>query len=179
MLIVFTVLTGIIYPMFITLVAQTAFSDQANGSLIRKNGKVVGSSLIGQSFTNDIYFSGRPSESDYDATNSGAYNYGPASSNLITMVKANIADARKKNGLGHDSPVPSDMVTASASGLDPDISIENAMIQAKRVSFLRNIPIADLLKAISNNMDARLFGFWGIDKVNVLKLNILLDRLKK
>jgi K+-transporting ATPase ATPase C chain len=178
MLVVFTVFTGIIYPMFITLVSQVAFNDQANGSLVKKDGKIIGSSLIGQSFTNDSYFNGRPSECDYDATNSGAYNYGPASSNLISMVKAKIDDVRKKNILGPDSPVPSDMVTASASGLDPDISIENASIQAKRISFLRNIPLARVMEIISNNSESRVFGFWGIDKVNVLKLNLALDSIK-
>lgn len=178
MLIVFTVFTGVIYPLFITLVSQVAFNDQANGSLLKKDGKVIGSGIIGQSFTNDSYFNGRPSECDYDATNSGAYNYGPASSNLISMVKAKIDDVRKKNSLETGSYVPSDMVTASASGLDPDISIENAMIQARRISFLRNIPLSDLTKVISNNIDSKVFGFWGIDKVNVLKLNLALDSIK-
>lgn len=179
MILVFTVLTGFIYPMFITLVSQVSFNDRANGSLLKKDGRVVGSALIGQSFTNGGYFNGRPSEYDYDATNSGAFNYGPASSNLIAMVRAKISDVREKNSLEPGSPLPSDMVTSSASGLDPDISVENAMIQAKRISFIRNIPLPDLLKVVSNNMDSRLFGFWGVNKVNVLKLNIALDELKK
>ena len=178
MLAIFTVLTGIVYPLFITLVDQAAFNYQANGSLVKKNGRVVGSMLIGESFTNDSYFNGRPSECDYDATNSGAFNYGPASSNLISMVNSKIADVRNKNGLDARSPVPADMVTASASGLDPDIGIENAEIQAKRISRLRNIPIAALMEIVSNNMDSRVLGFWGIDKVNVLKLNLALDEMK-
>ena len=178
MLTVFTILTGIIYPLAMTLIAQNAFKDQANGSLVLKNGKIIGSLLIGQLFTNDIYFNGRPSECDYDATNSGAFNFGPSSSNLITMVKTRIEDARRKNGLTPGSPIPSDMVTASASGLDPDISIENALIQARRISSLHKIPLKKILRLISNTMDLKTQGFWGIDKVNVLKLNLALGELK-
>ncbi len=178
MLVVFTALTGFFYPLFITLVAQTAFNRQANGSLVMVNGKIIGSELIGQPVTNDAYFTGRPSECDYDATNSGAYNYGPASSNLIVMVNARISDAMNKYGLAPGTAIPSDMVTASASGLDPDISIENAAIQAKKISALRHIPIEKIMMIISNTMDSRVMDFWGIDKVNVLKLNLALGGLK-
>lgn len=133
--------------------------------------------LIGQSFTNDSYFIGRLSECNYDATNSGAYNYGPSSSNLINMVFSQIKTVMQDNGIAAGTPIPPDMVTSSASGLDPDISAGNAFIQAKRISTIRKIPLEKITKLISNTMDSRVLGFWGVDKVNVLKLNMALDSL--
>jgi potassium-transporting ATPase KdpC subunit len=177
-LIVFTILTGLIYPLLITGISQIAFPKQANGSMIIKEGKNIGSELIGQSFTNDIYFHGRPSANDYDATNSGGYNFGPTSSNLIIMVSNRILDIREKNDLPAGAPVPADMVLASASGLDPDISIENALIQSERIAARRNIPLETVKKLIDENKDVLIAGFWGIEKVNVLKLNIALDEIK-
>ncbi len=178
LLIIMTVLTGIFYPLLITGIAQLAFPKQANGSLIVKDGKIIGSELIGQSFTNDIYFQGRPSASDYDSTNSGGFNLGPCSSNLILAVSNRIAEIRKINKLDDTAKIPPDMALASASGLDPDISIENAEIQAKRIAGKRNISIEKIKKIIEDNKENGKYGFWGIEKVNVLKLNMALDLLK-
>ncbi len=172
-LIVFTVLTGLVYPFLITGIAQIAFPKQSNGSLVMRNGKIAGSGLIGQLFTNDIYFWGRPSASDYDATNSGGYNYGPTSSNLINMVSNRILDIRRINNLPEGAAIPADMALASASGLDPDISVSNAMIQAGRIAKIRNLNINDVKILILSNRENIL----SEQKVNVLKLNLALDKL--
>jgi K+-transporting ATPase ATPase C chain len=175
-LLVFTLLTGIIYPLLITGISQLAFPKQANGSLIYKNGENIGSELIGQSFTNASYFHGRPSASDYDASASGGYNLGPASSNLIMMVSNRIEAVRKNNNLDKNMPIPPDMVLASASGLDPDISVDNAYLQMNRIAGTRRIPVENVKKLINSHKDVVQYGFWGIDKINVLKLNIELDK---
>lgn len=177
-LLVFTLITGFIYPLLITGISQLVFSKQANGSLVVRNGKITGSELIGQLFTGAEYFQGRPSSSDYDATNSGGFNFGPASSNLIIAVSNRVIAVRKADDLAPGISIPPDMVLASASGLDPDISVSNAMIQTKRVAVVRKLPEEKVRLLIESLKEKQLSGFWGMEKINVLKLNIALDSMK-
>lgn len=168
--IVFSVLLGLVYPLAITGIAQATMSYKANGSLIKADGRVVGSSLIGQKFDKPEYFNSRPSAVDYNASGSGASNLGPSSKKLIARVKEDIV---KNNLVGQK--VPADMVLASASGLDPHISLENAQLQIPRISKIRNISEAEVKKLVSQNTDPDFIGIWGQRGVNVLKLNIALD----
>lgn len=184
----FIILCGLIYPLLTTVVANVIFPHQAQGSLITVNGKVIGSELIGQNFTSPKYFHPRPSattktgttdKSDpYNAAQSGASNYGPTNKKLIDGVKDAATAYRKENGLSADSLVPIDALTASASGLDPDISIANANLQASRVAKARNIPLTDIKKLITSNTIKRQLGILGEPRVNVLKINLALDHLK-
>ena len=178
-LIIMTALTGVIYPLAVTGVAQAAFKDKANGSLIRKDGKVVGSSLIGQTFADAKYFHSRPSAAGagYDGTASSGSNLGPTNPALLDAVKQRVATYRTANGLSADVPVPADAVTASGSGLDPQISIANARLQAARVAKTRGIAVAVVDKAIHANTAARPLGVLGDPGVNVLLMNLSLDRL--
>jgi potassium-transporting ATPase KdpC subunit len=173
----FTIITGLVYPFLMTGIAQLAFPRQANGSVIRVNGKTVGSEWIGQNFTKDIYFHGRASSLDYQADNSGGYNYGPGSSNLVAMVSDRIRDIRSREGLKPDDVIPPDMALASGSGLDPDISVENALIQSKRVASSRKMELKVVQDTLLKNADHPLFGVIGVVKVNVLKLNLALDKI--
>lgn len=168
--IIFSILLGLVYPLTITGIAQVVFPQKANGSLIIENGKVIGSSLIGQKFDNPKYIYPRPSAVDYNASGSGASNLGPSSKKLAEQVKERIAN------LGQKTNLPADMVLTSASGLDPHISLENAKIQAQRVSKIRNISETQINKLIDENTDHELLGIWGQEGVNVLKLNIALDK---
>jgi potassium-transporting ATPase KdpC subunit len=186
MIIVLTVLTGLVYPLVMTGVAQVAFHDRADGSLVKRDGKVVGSSLIGQNFTDakgsplPQYFQPRPSaagDNGYDAMASGGSNLGPSNRKLLDDVAKRAADYRQLNGLAADAKVPADAVTASASGLDPDISLANARLQARRVATARNIPVGTVQKLIDEHTDARQLGVLGEKTVNVLDLNLALDRL--
>jgi|SRR5690242_7068567 len=186
MIIVLTVLTGLVYPLIMTGVAQVAFHDRADGSLVKRDAKVVGSSLIGQNFTDakgsplPQYFQPRPSaagDNGYDAMASGGANLGPSNRKLLDDVAKRAADYRQLNGLAADAKVPADAVTASASGLDPDISLANARLQARRVATARNIPVGTVQKLIDEHTDARQLGVLGEKTVNVLDLNLALDRL--
>lgn len=170
--IIFSILLGLVYPLAITGIAQVAFPQKANGSLIVENEQVIGSSLIAQKFDSPKYFSPRPSAVDYNAAGSGASNLGPSSMKLVEQVKA------RTEKLGQKAPLPADMVLTSASGLDPHISVENAKLQAKRVAKVRSLQIATLYELISNNTDSEFLGIWGQDGVNVLKLNLALDKVK-
>ena len=172
------VLVSGIYPVVVWGIAQTLFPRQANGSMIVQNGKIIGSERIAQDFTQPHYFHPRPSsagELGYDAASSGGSNLGPTSKKLIDSVKERIAAYRAENGLPPTVPVPADAVTASGSGLDPHISVPNALIQAKRVARARGIgedAVKERIKAYTEGPD---FGILGREGVNVLKLNLALD----
>jgi len=166
-----------IYPVVVWAVGQGLFSGKANGSLVRSNGKVLGSALIAQGFAGSAYFHPRPSAAGqgYDAVNSGGTNLGPTSKKLIEDVKHRIADYLVENGLAADTPVPADAVTSSASGLDPHISVRNALLQAARVAKARGIAEKDVLAKVEAHTEGRILGFLGEPRVNVLTLNLSLD----
>lgn len=176
--IVFTLLTGILYPLAVTGVAQLAFPHQANGSLVPANGKNVGSSLIAQNFTKPEYFHPRPSaagDKGYDPTSSGASNLGPTNPALADRLKKDIAAFRKDNP-DFTGPIPADAVTTSGSGLDPDISPANAMAQAARVAKARNVTPDRVAELVTAHTQGRQFGFLGEPRVNVLELNLAVDQ---
>ncbi len=194
MVVVFTILCGFAFPLVITGIARVAFPTQAQGSLIRRDGKIVGSALIGQSFARPEYFHPRPSAagSGYDAANSGGTNLGPTSDKLINGVHKKLPNGkddpgnfdgikdlaaayRAENGLPAGAPVPADAVTRSASGLDPHISPENAGLQAPRVARARGMSEDAVRKLVAENTEGRQLGFLGEPRVNVLKLTLALD----
>jgi K+-transporting ATPase ATPase C chain len=166
-----------IYPALVWAVGQGLFSGKANGSLVKVDGKVAGSSLLAQGFTAPKYFHPRPSAAGqgYDAVNSGGTNLGPTSKKLIEDVKQRVADYRTENGLAPDARVPADAVTSSASGLDPHISVRNALMQAARVAKARGIGEKDVMAKVEANTEGRTFGLLGEPRVNVLTLNLSLD----
>jgi potassium-transporting ATPase KdpC subunit len=188
MIVVMTLITGLAYPLAMTGIAQVLFPYQANGSLITKDGKVIGSALIGQNFSSDKYFHGRPSgttEPDpknpsktiavpYAADNSAASNLGPTSKALVDRVKGDAATLANENP---GTPIPSDLVTTSASGLDPDITPAGAYFQVPRVAKARGLPEDQVRRLVSDHITGRLFGLVGEPHVNVLKLNLALDAL--
>ena len=175
--IVFTVITGILYPLAITGISQVAFHNQANGSLLVRDGKVVGSELLAQQFTGDKYFWPRPSAGSYATVPSGASNLGPTSQALQSNVTANATAFRTGNKLAADAPVPADMVFTSASGLDPHISPEAARLQVGRVAAARSLG-ADQVKALVEKfVESPQWGIFGEARVNVLRLNLALDEL--
>jgi K+-transporting ATPase ATPase C chain len=166
-----------IYPAFVWVVAQGLFPREANGSLITEKATVIGSSLLAQGFAGERYFHPRPSAAGqgYDAVSSGGSNLGPISQKLIDTVKQRVADYRKENGLGPDAPVPADAVTTSASGLDPHISVQNALLQARRVAYTRGMSDEGIRKRIEEHTEGRTLWIFGEPRVNVLKLNLALD----
>ncbi|HLN90990.1 MAG TPA: K(+)-transporting ATPase subunit C [Patescibacteria group bacterium] len=166
-----------IYPAVVWAVGQGLFSNKANGSLVRVDGNVVGSSLLAQGFTAPNYFHPRPSAAGkgYDAANSGGSNLGPTSKTLIDGVQDRVAAYRAENVLPPDARVPADAVTSSASGLDPHISVRNALLQAPRVAKARGIGEKDVLAKIGAHTEGRTLGFLGEPRVNVLTLNLSLD----
>jgi len=175
---VFTLLTGVAYPLLVTGVAQVAFPHRADGSLVEHDGALVGSSLIGQAFTGDEWFHPRPSAAGggYDGTASGASNLGPTNEDHLEAVAARAARYRVVNGLADDAPVPVDAVTASGSGLDPHISIANARVQAPRVARTRGLDLGVVLQLVDAHAQGRGWGFLGEPGVNVLELNLALER---
>jgi len=177
MLLTLTVLTGLIYPLLITALAQTVSPDRANGSLLRLGGRTVGSRLIGQEFTGPEYFHGRPSAKAYDAGNSGGSNLGPSSAALITGTTGTISRYRTENGLPTGQPVPGDAVLASGSGLDPHITPENAFLQVKRVALARHLSEKRIDDLVKMHLQGPTFGFLGQSRICVLDLNIALDQL--
>jgi potassium-transporting ATPase KdpC subunit len=177
MTLVLTILTGLIYPAIVTGLAQTLFPSQAHGSLVTVNGKIVGSSLIGQNFSKPEYFHPRPSaagDKGYDASASSGSNYGPTNQKLIDRVKASVEQYRKENP-DYTGSIPADAVTASASGLDPQISPANADIQAVRVARARNLDAARVRELVARVTEKPWLGFIGEPRVNVLTLNLALD----
>jgi potassium-transporting ATPase KdpC subunit len=178
LLILLTVITGVIYPIVVTVVAQVAFPSQANGSFVlTADGRTIGSSLIGQEFSDAKYFQGRPSaagKDGYDASGSAGSNLGPTSQALIDRISADVDRLRAANGGG---PVPVDLVTTSASGLDPDISPAAAEYQVARVAGARGMSEADVRAAVARHTEQPLLGFLGEARVNVLLLNLDLDGL--
>jgi potassium-transporting ATPase KdpC subunit len=188
LLIVMTVLTGLVYPLAVTGIAQVVFPHQANGSLVEQDGKVVGSALIGQNFTEPKYFHGRPSATTdtdpnnasktipapYNAANSGGSNAGPTSKALIERVQSDVATLKKDN----PAPIPVDLVTTSASGLDPDITPAAAEFQITRVATARNLSVERVRGLVANAAEGRFLGIFGEPRVNVLKLNLALDARK-
>jgi len=175
MTIVTTLILGVIYPLAITAIAQVAFPSQANGQLIERDGKVVGSRIIGQGFSSPGYFRSRPSAAGmgYDATNSAGSNLGPTNKKLIDAVTANVEAARKENP---NAPIPIDLVTTSASGFDPHISPAAADFQVPHVARERGMSEADLRQLVEAHTEGRQLGFFGEPRVNVLELNLVLDR---
>jgi len=188
LLIALTLITGLAYPLAITGIAETIFPSQAQGSLIEKDGKVVGSTLIGQNFTEDKYFHGRPSattapdpqdstktvSAPYNAANSGGANLGPTNKTLIERVQGDVEKLKAENP---SMPVPIDLVTTSGSGLDPDISPEAALFQVPRVAKARKLPVDRVRQLVQDHIEGRTFGILGEPRVNVLQLNLDLDKL--
>ncbi|MDE2497121.1 MAG: potassium-transporting ATPase subunit KdpC [Xanthomonadaceae bacterium] len=179
LLLLLTAITGLVYPFAVTGLAQLVFPHQANGSLILRNGKPVGSDLIGQQFTDPKYFWGRPSATTpqpYNGAASGGSNLGPSNPALTAAVKQRIAALRAADP-GNDAPVPVDLVTASGSGLDPDISPAAAQYQLNRVARARSLPPAEVRALVDRYTRGRQFGVLGEPRVNVMELNLALDKL--
>ena len=188
LIVLMTVLTGLAYPLFMTGVAQVLFPHQANGSLIEKDGKAIGSELIGQNFTDDKYFHGRPSATTdtdpndstktvpapYNAGNSGGSNAGPTAKSLIERVQGDVETLKKEK----DGPIPVDMVTTSGSGLDPHITPAAAEFQVARVAKARGLSEDKVRELVAENTEGRVIGIFGEPRVNVLKLNLVLDAVK-
>lgn len=175
---VMTILLGVLYPLTITGISQLIFPKQANGSLIKQGGKIIGSDLIGQNFSKPEYFHPRPSaagDKGYDATASNGSNYGPTNKKLIDRVSASIDQFRKENP-DYKGPIPADLVTASASGLDPHISPDSAQAQVERIAKARGIASDMLTSLVAQAIEPPSLGIFGEPRVNVLKLNLALDQ---
>lgn len=171
------ILTGGLYPLTVWTIAQVVFPHQANGSLIRREGKIAGSRLIAQDFTGPQYFHPRPSSCGYDGARSGGSNLGPLSQKLVDRVKESVAQYRRENNLPENILIPPDAVCASASGLDPHISVKNAKLQAARIARTRNLTRDEVMRLVGECTAGPAIGFLGEPGVNVLRLNLALDDL--
>jgi len=177
MFLILTLITGVFYPLAVTGIAQVLFPHQANGSLIMADGKALGSELIGQQFDDPKYFWGRPSAAGYNAAASSGSNYGPMNPALMDSVQARI-NALHAADSDNPLPIPVDLVTASASGLDPHISVAAALYQVHRVASARGLNEADVQSLVEKYTESRQFGFLGEPRVNVLQLNLALDGIQ-
>jgi K+-transporting ATPase ATPase C chain len=177
--IIFSILLGIVYPLTITVIAQLTMPAKANGSLVAIDGKIVGSKLIGQRFSSASCFHGRPSAVDYNAAGSGGSNLGPSSQKLMNIVNERMTEVKTINALQPESKLPADMVLASASGLDPHISTQNALLQVSRIAKARSLSEDQIRRLIGRHTAPDLIGIWGQKGVNVLTLNLALDELSK
>jgi potassium-transporting ATPase KdpC subunit len=182
-LLVFSVLTGVLYPLLFTGATQVIFVGQADGSLVEVDGRVVGSDLIGQAWEGEEWFYGRPTGVDYDASASAGVNLGPLSEDLSTMI-----DERAASIVELESPyqeqtevadIPVDLLTSSSSGLDPHISVEGAVFQAPRIAEVRGVELSEVEELIEEHIQARTLGVWGQERVNVLRLNLALERIAR
>jgi K+-transporting ATPase ATPase C chain len=173
----FTLICGVAFPLVVWGIGQAAFSDQAGGSLVHAGGRVVGSSLIGQEWKGTQWFHGRPSAGNYDASGSGGSNLGPNSAALAGTVKERLAAAAKESGVSV-AQVPVDLVTASASGLDPDVSLQSALIQVNRVARARRLRPQRVEQLVRSHVQGKTLGFLGRPRVNVLELNVALTKLR-
>jgi len=171
------ILCGLMYPLFITALSQFLFPQKANGRIITLDNKAVGSGLIGQQFNSPKYFHGRPSATDpaYNANGSAASNFGPTNAHFLDEVRRRVVEIRNKNGLPANTPIPADLVLASASGLDPHISVASAMLQVRRIAKERGVPESEVEEMARRHIEYPLLGIWGEPRVNVLKLNLALD----
>lgn len=175
-----SLICGLIYPLVITAVSQAIFPRQSNANIIKQGDIVIGSELLGQSFTRPENFHGRPSATDppYDASNSGGSNLAPSSAKLLEQVQTRTEQVRRENRLPANTPIPADLVLASASGLDPHISTEAALLQVGRIAQERKITLLDIERMIHQNTHHPFLGIWGKERVHVLNLNIALDNFK-
>jgi K+-transporting ATPase ATPase C chain len=178
--VVFSALCGLLYPLFMTGVSQFFFPWRSNGSIITPGNQILGSELIGQKFNSLKYFHGRPSAADpaYNASASAGSNFGPSNAKFLEEVKKRVEQVRNENGLPSHTAIPADLVLASANGLDPQVSVESAMLQVKRIARERGLPEPEVEKVVNQHIERRLLGIWGQPRVNVLKLNLGMDRLK-
>ena len=176
--IIMSVLTGLAYPFVVTNVCQLLFPDQASGSLVVAGSNVVGSALVGQKFSRPGYFHGRPSAVDYDAGNSGASNLGPSNGTFRDEVRRRLEEVRRENGLHSTARIPADLVLASGSGLDPDISLDAALIQVPRIARARGLSEPQVRALVEKLVEPPFLGLTGLAHVNVLKLNLALDTLE-
>ena len=177
----FSALCGLIYPLLFTTMAQIFFPNKSNGSIIVSNNQILGSELIGQMFRSKKYFHGRPSATDpsYNASGSTGSNFGPSNAKFLEVVTKRIEQVRLENGVPSNTLIPADLVLASASGLDPHISEGSAILQVKRIAKERGLPESEVRNIVSEHIEHRFLGIWGQPRVNVLKLNLAMDKLKK
>lgn len=176
---VFAVLLGLVYPLFMLLIGQLIFPHQANGSLITHHGKIIGSSLIAQEFTAPQYFHSRFSATNYDAMNSGGSNLAASNAQLYTQIEKHVERVKLENDLSEHTELPADMVLTSASGLDPHITLANALLQLPRIAKYRGLMPEKVKKLICDHLDHNYVGIWGQAGVNVLQLNLALDKLRE
>lgn len=176
---VFSIITGLVYPLLVTELAQNLMPEKAKGSMLTVDGRVVGSDLIGQEFVSPGYFHGRPSAVGYAANGSGASNLGPTSAKLMEQTGQRVKEIRQENNLSEDAPIPADSVLASGSGLDPHISLEAAMQQVPRIANTRGMNQSEVQDLVRRNVESSQLSILGQERLNVLKLNLALDEITK